>query len=55
MCQLIEAQGRIYASVKHTIIGSDYDLPPGRHQAIIWTNVRVLLLRTLGIKFSVKS
>ena len=25
---------------------------PGRHQAIIWTNAGILLIRTLGINFS---
>ena len=29
---------------KLTIIGSDNDLYPGRHQAIIWTNPRMLLI-----------
>ena len=40
----------IYIS-KLTIIGSDNDLLPGRHQAIIWTNAGVLLIRTLGTNF----
>ena len=37
-----------------TIIGSDYDLSPGRRQAIIWTNaeIPVLLIGPLGINFS---
>ena len=34
------------------IIGSDNGLSPGRHQAIIWTNAGMLLIRTLGINFS---
>ena len=29
---------------KLTIIASDNDLPPDQHQAIIWTNARILLL-----------
>ena len=37
---------------KLTIIGSDNDLSPGRHQAIIWTNAGILLIRTLGTNFS---
>ena len=37
---------------KLTIIGSDNDLSPGRRQAIIWTNDRILLIRTLGTNFS---
>ena len=35
-----------------TIIGSDNGLSPGRRQAIIWTNDRILLIRTLRTKFS---
>ena len=34
------------------IIGSDNGLSPGRHQAIIWTNAGILLIRTLGTNFS---
>ena len=37
---------------KLTIIGSDIGLLPGRHQAIIWTNAGILLIRTLGTNFS---
>ena len=37
---------------KHTIIGSDNGLSPGRRQAIIWTNVGILLIGTLGKNFS---
>ena len=37
---------------KLTIIGSDNGLSPGRHQAIILTNVGILLIRTLGTNFS---
>ena len=37
---------------KLTIIGSDNGLSPGRCQAIIWTNARILLIRTLGTNSS---
>ena len=50
--QLIEAGWRMYASVKHISIDSDNGLSPGRHQAIIWTNVRILLIGPLGTNFS---
>ena len=33
---------------KLTIIGSDNSLAPGRHQSIIWTNARILLIWPLG-------
>ena len=36
---------------KLTIIGSDNGLSPGRHQAIIWTNAGILLIRPLGTNF----
>ena len=35
-----------------TIIGSDNGLSPGRCQAIIWTNVGLLLIGPLGTNFS---
>ena len=35
-----------------TIIGSDNCLSPGRRQAIIWTNVGILLIGPLGTNFS---
>ena len=35
-----------------TIIGSDNSLPPGRRQAIIWTNDGMLLSGPLGTNFS---
>ena len=35
-----------------TIIGSDNGLSLGRHQAIIWTNVGILLFGPLGTNFS---
>ena len=35
-----------------TIIGSDNGLSPGRHQAITWTNVGILLIEPLGTNFS---
>ena len=37
---------------KVTIIGSDNGLPPGRRQAIIWTNAEILLIGHLGTNFS---
>ena len=37
---------------KLTIIGSDNGLSPGRRQAIIWTNVGILLIGPLGANFS---
>ena len=37
---------------KLSIIGSDNGLSPGRRQAIIWTNARILLIVPLGINFS---
>ena len=37
---------------KLTIIGSDNSLSSSLHQAIIWTNVGILLIRTLGTNFS---
>ena len=33
-------------------IGSDNGLSPGRRQAIIWTNVGILLISPLGTNFS---
>ena len=35
---------------KLTNIGSDNGLSPGQRQAIIWTNVGILLIGTLGTK-----
>ena len=35
-----------------TIIGSDNGLSPSRRQAIIWTNVGILLMRPIGTNFS---
>ena len=46
-----EAEWRIYASVKLTIIGSDNGLSPVRRQAIIWTNAGILLIGPLGTNF----
>ena len=37
---------------KQTSIGSDNGLSPGRRQAIIWTNARLLLIGPLGTNFS---
>ena len=36
---------------KLTIIGSNNGSSPGRHQAIMWTNDGVLLIRPLGANF----
>ena len=44
-CYLIEAEWRMYASVKHTTFASDNGLSPVRRQAIIWTNVAILSIR----------
>ena len=35
-----------------TIIGSDNGLSPGRRKAIIWTNVGILIIGSLGTHFS---
>ena len=40
------------AGILIVLVGSSNGLLPGRHQAIIWTNARILLIRTLGKKFS---
>ena len=37
---------------KLAIIGSDNGLPPGRRQAIVWTNAGILLIGPLGANFS---
>ena len=37
---------------KLTTIGSDIGLAHGHRQAIIWTNVGILLIRHLGTNFS---
>ena len=37
---------------KLTIIASDNGLSPGRRQAIIWTDVRILLIGPLGTNFN---
>ena len=52
MIKLIEAEWRIYASVKHTNIGSDNGLSSGRRQAIISSNAGILLIRPFGTNFS---
>ena len=38
--------------VMHICIGSDNGLSPGWHQAIIWTNARMLFIGTLGTNFN---
>ena len=45
-------QCRIYASVNWVSMGSDNGLLPIQRQAIIWTNVGILLIEHLGTKFS---
>ena len=50
--ELIEAEWCIYASVNYIIISSDNGLLPGRHQAITWTNVGMLLIGLLATNFS---
>ena len=47
---LIEAEWRIFVS-KLTNIASDNGLSPDRHQAIIWTNAGILLIRPLRTNF----
>ena len=42
----------ICVSKIYTIISSDNGLSPGRHQAIIWTNVGILFTAPLGANFS---
>ena len=37
---------------KLNIVGSDNGLSPGRHQAIIWTDVGIMLIGLLGTNFS---
>ena len=48
---LRQSDAYIYVS-KLTIIGSNNGLSPGRHQAIIWTNAGILLIRISGTNFS---
>ena len=52
VCQLIEAEWRIYASLNWIIIASNNDLLPVRRQAIIWNNAGILLIGPLGTNFS---
>ena len=40
---------------KLTITGTDNGLPPGRRQAIIWTNAGILLIGPLGTNFNKNS
>ena len=52
--KLLNHWGRVthICASKLTIIGSDNGLSPGRRQAIIWTNVGILLIRTSATNFS---
>ena len=43
---------RYICVIKSTIIGSDNGLVPDRRQAIIWTNVGIVLYGPLGTNFS---
>ena len=50
-----DAYMRQYQLIYHfwfLIIGSDNGLSPGRHQAMIWTNARILLTGPLETNFS---
>ena len=47
-CSLTEAKDAYIYVIKITIIGSDNGLFPSWHQAIIWTNYGILLIRSLG-------
>ena len=47
---VVVVEWHIYASLEHTIIGSDNGLSRGRHQAIIWTNASILLIGSFGNK-----
>ena len=51
--QLLSHWGRVthICIDKLSIIGPDNGLSPGRHEAIIWTNTGILLIRTLGTNF----
>ena len=53
-CSCLTHWGRVthICISKLTIIGSDNGLLPRRHQAIIWTNAEILLIRPLGTKFN---
>ena len=54
LAQMLNHWGRVthICVNKLTIIGSDNGLPPGRHQAIIWTNAGISLIGPLGTNFS---
>ena len=49
---LISSQWHIYVSFKCVIIGSGNGLASVQHQAIIWSNVGLLLIGLLGTKFN---
>ena len=50
--QFISPSCRIYASVNWVSIGSDNGLSHFQRQIIIWTNARLLSIRSLGTNFS---
>ena len=53
-CPYLTHWGRVrhICVCKLTIISSNNGLSPGRRQAIIWTNVGIVLIRALGTNFS---
>ena len=54
LCTIFTHWGRVtnICVSELTIIWSDNGLSPGLHQAIIWTNAGILVIRTLGTNFS---
>ena len=53
-CAILTHRGRVthICVSKLSIIGSDNGLSPSRHQAIIWTNAGISLIRPSGTNFS---
>ena len=53
-CAILTHRGRVthICVSKLSIIGSDNGLSPSRHQAIIWTNAGISLIRLSGTNFS---
>ena len=52
LCKLIEAEWHIYASVNYISLVQIMTCRPGRRQAIICTNVGIVLIEPLWINFS---
>ena len=50
--KITKTEWRIYASINCAIMGSDTDLSPVRHEAIVWTSDCLLLIVHLGTNFS---